>query len=170
MSLVNYRAENHPQQVGARGAQDAVDDRGTAPEHFAAFDAEFGPFTLDVAAAFHNRKCEDYYSLEEDGLRLPWHGVVWCNPPYSGLGAWVEKAWAEWNARRVRRIVMLLPANRTEQTWWQRHVEPYRDQPDSPLTVRFLSGRMRFIRPTAVIGPKGDRPPFGCCLLVWGAS
>jgi hypothetical protein len=26
---------------------------------------------------------------------------------------------------------------------------------------------MRFIRPSAVIGPKGDRPPFGCCLLIW---
>lgn len=64
---------------------------------------------------------------------------------------------------------MLLPANRVEQKWWQEHVEPVRDRPGSPLTVEFLAGRMRFIRPTAVIGPKGDRPPFGCALLIWAS-
>jgi hypothetical protein len=90
---------------------------------------------------------------------------VWCNPPYSNLGDWVSKAWAEWPSSRG--IVMLLPANRVEQKWWQEHVEPRRDRPDSPLKVEFLPGRMRFIRPNAVIGPKGDRPPFGCALLIW---
>lgn len=64
-------------------------------------------------------------------------------------------------------IVMLLPANRVEQKWWQEHVEPYRDRPDGRLRVRFLPGRMRFERPGAVVGPKGDRPPFGCCLLIF---
>jgi hypothetical protein len=29
---------------------------------------------------------------------------------------------------------------------------------------------MRFDRPGAVIGPKGDRPPFGCCLLIWSSE
>jgi hypothetical protein len=64
-------------------------------------------------------------------------------------------------------IVMLLPANRVEQAWWQDLVEPYRDRPDSPLRVEFLRGRMRFDRPNWTPGPKGDRPPFGCCLLIW---
>jgi hypothetical protein len=49
-----------------------------------------------VAAAPHNAKCPAYYDREQDGLEQPWHGVVWCNPPYSGLDAWVEKAWREW--------------------------------------------------------------------------
>lgn len=169
MSLVGFPAENHPQQVGKRGARDDVDDRGTHPIHFAEFEAEFGPFTLDVAAAEHNAKCPAYYDRERDGLTQPWTGVVWCNPPYSDLGTWLEKAWHEWRTDRpsLRRIVMLLPANRVEQKWWQEHVEPYRDRPGGPLRVRFLPGRMRFIRPDAVIGPKGDRPPFGCCLLIW---
>jgi hypothetical protein len=68
---------------------------------------------------------------------------------------------------RPERIVMLLPANRVEQGWWQDEVEPYRDKPDSPLRVEFLRGRMRFDRPGWTPGPKGDRPPFGCCLLIW---
>jgi hypothetical protein len=64
---------------------------------------------------------------------------------------------------------MLLPANRVEQGWWQDHVEPFRDRPGSPLRVEFLRGRMRFDRPGWQPGPKGDRPPFGCALLIWGA-
>lgn len=65
---------------------------------------------------------------------------------------------------------MLLPANRTEQQWWQLLVEPYRDRPGSPLTVRFLPGRMRFLKPgQTAVGPN-QRPPFGCVLLVWDAG
>ncbi|MGN6609970.1 MAG: DNA N-6-adenine-methyltransferase [Jatrophihabitans sp.] len=91
--------------------------------------------------------------------------TVWCNPPYSDIEPWVAKAWDEHPA--TGGIVMLLPANRTEQGWWQRLVEPFRDQPGSPLTVTFLRGRMRFLRPgQSAIGPN-ERPPFGCCLLVW---
>lgn len=166
MSLVGYRAENHPQQTGKRGPLDEVDDRGTHPIHFAEFDAEFGPFTLDVAAAPHNAKCDRYFTRLENGLAQSWAGErVWCNPPYSDLAAWLEKAWAELGG--TLGIVMLLPANRVEQKWWQEHVEPHRDKPDGRLQVRFLPGRMRFERPGAVIGPKGDRPPFGCCLLIF---
>ena len=52
---------------------------------------------------------------------------------------------------------------------WQDDVEPYRDRgPLSSLGVRFLPGRIRFGHPeTWQTPPKGDRPPFGLCLLVW---
>lgn len=169
MSLVGFKATNHRQQVGKRGRDELTDDRGTDPQWFEAISQRFGGFTLDVAAASHNTKCERYYTREDDGLSKPWVGRIWCNPPYSDCGAWVKKAWDEWThpMGRPDLIVMLLPANRVEQAWWQTHVEPYRDRPDSPLRVEFLPGRMRFNRPGAVIGPKGDRPPFGCCLLIW---
>lgn len=167
MTLARFRAQNHPQQTGARGALDEVDDRGTEPEFVRGLEERFGkPFTLDVAAAAHNAKAHRYFTRADDGLSQSWAGeFVWCNPPYSNLGAWLAKAWSEWPL--TRGIVMLLPANRVEQKWWQEHVEPRRDRPGSPLRVEFLPGRMRFIRPNAVIGPKGDRPPFGCALLVW---
>lgn len=163
MSLVKFRAQNHPQQVDVNGALPQVDDRGTAPEFFAALDARFG-FTIDVAAASHNAKCERYFGIEEDGLAQPWAGErVWCNPPYSDIGAWVKKAWKE---RDAEVIVMLLPANRTEQKWWQLYVEPRRDK-GGRLRVEFLRGRLRFVMPgEESIGPN-QRPPFGCCLLIW---
>lgn len=194
MSLVGFKAKNHPQQVGSNGADDATDDRGTKAEFMAEMEARFGTFDLDVAAAPHNAKAPKFYTLEDDGLAQPWTGNVWCNPPYSDLAAWVAKAWSEWGEQWVRneehrrasnnrdlgyptpdstfpdRIVMLVPSNRPEQKWWQEYIEPFRDRPDSALRVEFLRGRMRFDRPNAVIGPKGDRPPFGCCLLIWEAT
>lgn len=166
--IVGFRAKNHPQQVRARGAQAAADDRGTDPAFVAQLEQRLGgPFTLDVAASPHNAKAPDYYTVDLDGLAWPWPGRVWCNPPYSECGAWMAKAWAEWLAGTPELIAMLLPANRAEQAWWQETIEPYRDRPGSSLRVEFLRGRMRFHRPNAVIGPKGDRPPFGCALLLW---
>jgi phage N-6-adenine-methyltransferase len=124
-----------------------------------------------VAAAPHNAKAPTFYTREDDGLTKSWWpGRVWCNPPYSDCGAWVQKAWREWAEHHVDLIVMLLPANRVEQAWWQDYVEPYRDRPGSPLRVEFLRGRMRFDRPGWTPGPKGDRPPFGCALLIWGGA
>jgi phage N-6-adenine-methyltransferase len=175
MSLAGFKASNHPQQTGKRGADDAVDDRGTDQAFFDSLSERFGGFTLDVAAAPHNTKTPGFYTRENDGLTRKWFGAVWCNPPYSDCGAWVRKAWEEWERRGVEAlapdlIVMLLPANRVEQGWWQDHVEPFRDRPDSPLRVEFLRGRMRFDRPGWTKPAKGDRPPFGCCLLIWEAS
>lgn len=165
MSLVGFKSSNHPQQTGTRGARDDVDDRGTRWDEFKPISERFGGFTLDVAAAPHNAKCDKFYTIEDDGLSRPWAGRVWCNPPYSDLNAWVQKAWREWNGGDCENIVMLVPANRTEQLWWQRGVESARR--DGLLKVEFLPGRMRFDRPNTVIGPKGDRPPFGCALLIW---
>lgn len=164
MSLTGFRASNHPQQVAANGVDDDVDDRATHPMDFGPLNDRFG-FTIDVAAAPHNAKCERFYTREQDGLTQDWGGeVVWCNPPFSDLAPWVRKAWA---AHVDATIVMLMPANRTEQQFWQLMVEPYRDRPGSPLTTTFLPGRMRFLKPgQTAIGPN-QRPPFGCVLLVW---
>jgi phage N-6-adenine-methyltransferase len=170
VSLVRFQAKNHRQQVAARGgANDAVDDRATTPADFARFDDWLGPFTLDVAASARNAKCSRYFTVADDGRGQSWASErVWCNPPYSRIGPWIDKAWREYES--TDGIAMLLPANRTEQGWWQQMVEPYRDRVGSALRVLFLPGRMRFIAPGAHgIGPN-ERPPFGCCLLTWNLA
>ncbi len=164
MSLVGFKAQNHPQQV----ARDDVDDRAIRVEDFAPLHERFR-FTIDAAASPTNARLERYWTREDDALTKSWEGErVWCNPPYSNIEPWLIKATDEYIHTPL--TVMLLPANRTEQGWWQRYVEPYRDQRNYELRVEFLPGRMRFDRPNAVIGPKGDRPPFGCCLLIWGSA
>lgn len=161
MSLVGHKAKNHPQQVRRDAARDDVDDRRTRDDLWLPLQAEFR-FTLDAAATAENSKLPRFC---KDGLVESWAGErVWCNPPYSNVRPWVEKAMAEVLAPV---IVMLLPANRTEQGWWQDLVEPIRDKPGSRLTTRFLRGRLRFDRPGWTKPAKGDRPPFGCVLLVW---
>lgn len=146
MSLVGFKARNHQQQLVTRGPRPAVDDRATDPLVFAELDARFR-FTVDAAASPQNAKLSRYWTIDDDGLE-----------------PWLEKAWAS----RAALVVLLLPANRTEQGWWQRHIEPYRDRGGVyRLTVEFLPGRMRFIAPGAErIGPN-ERPPFGCCLAIF---
>jgi phage N-6-adenine-methyltransferase len=164
MTLSLFKARNHPQQVARRGANPAVDDRGTDPALFAQWHRRFG-FTLDACANSHNAKLERYFTPEQDGLTQSWAGErVWCNPPYSSIEPWAVKAWRE----DAPLVVMLVPANRTEQGWWQRQVEPWRDR--RGLRCEFLAGRLRFVAPGAErIGPN-ERPPFGCALLIWGQS
>lgn len=166
MTLTGFKARNHPQQQ----AKDHVDDMGTPWEVFNQWQQRFH-FTIDVAAAPHNAKLPRYHSIADDGLAQSWTGErVWCNPPYSNIRPWIEKAWDEWDHTGLPMgcIVMLLPANRTEQGWWQDLVEHVLHQRRADFRAEFLRGRMRFDRPTAVIGPKGDRPPFGNVLLIWG--
>lgn len=167
MALVGFNAMNHPQQIARRGARPEVDDRATSPEVFEPLHDRFG-FSIDVAALPHNAKLPRYFSPEDDGLAQPWVAErVWCNPPYSSIEPWLVKAWYEWSQPGgVELIVMLLPANRTEQGWWQRHVEPFRR--DRVLRVEFLPGRIRFIAHDATEVRPNERPPFGCCPLIWG--
>lgn len=170
MSVVGYKARNHTQQVAARGPRSAVDDRATTWEDFNPLHRRFR-FTVDAAALPHNAKLERYWTPAENGLMQPWAGErVWCNPPYShpNLGRWIDKAWKE--AAAAELIVMLVPANRTEQAWWQRHVEPLRDRAGSALHAEFLPGRMRFVAHDAHRVKANERPPFGCCLLIWEAG
>lgn len=142
-----------------------IDDRAIHPQDFAPLHEQHR-FTVDAAAAHHNARLPRYWTIADNGLEQPWAGErVWCNPPFSDLAPWVAKAWTEHRAADL--IVMLVPANRTEQRWRQYMIEPYRDRPGSPLTTDFRAGRWRFLRPGQTsIGP-GERPPMGICILTW---
>src|SRR5690606_4173877 len=125
-------------------------------------------FDLDAAANDDNAVAPRWYTREDDGLLQPWFGRVWCNPPYSDIRPWVDKAFHEHVHSSVLTVAMLLPANRTEQSWWQDLIEGPRRF--GSIRVFFLRGRRRFERPGWSKPAKGDRPPFGLCLVVWGAA
>lgn len=129
MSLIGFRAQNHTQQVSARGAVNNVDDRETDDRIWETFHERFN-FTVDAAADHHNAKLPRYFTRQTDGLAQSWTGErVWCNPPYSDIEPWIRKSWHAIEDERAELVVMLLPANRTEQKWWQDLVEPRRDRP-----------------------------------------
>jgi phage N-6-adenine-methyltransferase len=166
--------------------QEDKDVRETPQDLLIELDAEFS-FTLDAASTHQNAVCDLHYTelglfngetmlSALDGLTGPWDGEnVWCNPPYSEIEAWVAKAWQEWDRPvedgRPGCIVMLLPANRTEQPWWAAMVEPRRDG-RGPLRTRFIEGRRHFTvnGGQPIINKKTGKkssPDFGLVLLVW---
>ena len=83
---------------GARlfGIDDALDsDAWYTPPWI--FDGLGVTFDLDVASPSDPLPwlpARERYTVADDGLNLPWFGLVWCNPPYSAPTAWCRK-WAE---------------------------------------------------------------------------
>lgn len=67
-----------------------TDDWLTPPELVSAF----GDFDLDPCASVRQSSplaTNCFHLPDQNGLLLPWHGRVWCNPPYSSLPAWASK-------------------------------------------------------------------------------
>lgn len=93
-----------------------------------------GEFDLDPCASNENHKAPDFYTKEDNGLRQPWHGRVWCNPPYSqpALYQFCQKM-AEHNNG------ILLIFARTGNKVWQEIIFP------KATAVLFLRKRIQFI-------------------------
>lgn len=108
-----------------------------------------------------------FWNKATNGLEQSWRDErVWCNPPFDDLETWVKKAWVAWLGG-ASLVVMLIPANRTEQPFWQQHIEPRRDRLGSPLHTRFLATRTVFGFPGNPDGVGQGSPQFGCVLLIW---
>jgi hypothetical protein len=57
------------------------------------FDALGIEFDLDPCHPPYptNVPCKKYFTIEDDGLKQSWGGIVWMNPPYSAPKLFVEK-------------------------------------------------------------------------------
>lgn len=134
-------------------AKTANSDEWTTPDKFFdQLDAEFG-FTIDVAATKENAKVGRYFTQEEDGLKQNWGGHrVWCNPPYSGIVDWVNKAHDE---AKDALIVMLLPV-RTDTDWFHSLL-------NAGVEIRWLRKRVKFEFEGKVAGS----PRFASLLAIW---
>jgi hypothetical protein len=99
-----------------------TDDWFTPPHVIARVVAVLGSIDLDpcsddartVPAAVH-------YDRRIDGLAGPWHGKVFCNPPYgrgSVIPRWLEKFAGERDCGRMHEGILLVPA-RTETEWFR---------------------------------------------------
>lgn len=87
----------------------ANDTWATPPWLFNYATTRFGAFDLDVCALPETAKCQKFFTPEDDGLQQPWLKNNWCNPPYSKITPWVEKAASE--ASFNHNTVLLLPAD-----------------------------------------------------------
>lgn len=131
----------------------ATDMWATPQDFFDKLDQEFR-FDLDACATADNAKCEKFWRPEDDGLKQPWEGVVWCNPPYGrDIGKWVAKAVR--SALEGATVVMLLPA-RTDTRWFHRWI--YRR-----AEIRFIPGRLKF-------GSGRSSAPFPSMVCIFGGG
>jgi hypothetical protein len=63
-------------------------------------------------------EADRYYTEQENGLTLPWHGRVFCNPPYKTVGTWTHKYIEEYTLGYMQEGIYLVAAS-TETHWYQ---------------------------------------------------
>lgn len=82
-------------------------------------------------------------------LKVGGGNIVWCNPPYSNVKAWIRKCYYE--GHKPNTTVVALVFSRTDTRWWQNYVQ-------HRCEVRFVKGRIKF-------GGKANAPfPSAICI------
>ena len=85
------------------------DEWGTPTSFFNKLNKRFD-FTLDPCSTPNNKKCDKFYTIEDDGLSKSWKNErVFVNPPYGNIAAWVEKAYLE--SCKGAFVALLIPNN-----------------------------------------------------------
>ena len=127
------------------------DEWATPQSFYEQLDAEFN-FNLDVAASDENHKCDRYFTQEDNGLTQNWGGCrVFCNPPYSQIDKWVEKAFYE--SKTEGTIVVMLIPSRTDTRNFHNYIA-HRTE------IRFVKGRLKF-------GDGKNSAPFPSMLVIF---
>lgn len=140
---------------------DGDDEWATPPSMWRPLARAVGGFDTDPASGAESTPiAPTRYTEADDGLSKPWHGNVWCNPPYSDPGPWLQKAISEVEAGNADTVLVLLPNNRLHTNYLQ-------DALDHPASAGFVlcRGKQTFVK-------EGDSAPspatFGTVLLLFG--
>jgi hypothetical protein len=126
------------------------DDYYTPAHIFEALAIEFDLDVASTAGGIPWIPAKRYYTILDDGLKLPWEGTVWMNPPYSAPRPWIEKFIAHGDG------ICLVPtskANWFKQAW---------DQADGVLcmepSLKFVRGnsfaQIQYLTIMFAMGPK----------------
>lgn len=130
----------------------------TPPEIFAALGLTFDldPCQPEEGRAFLSVPCRRFLTAADDGLKHPWQGLVWMNPPFGGRNGqvpWLQKFIAHGNG-------IALVAARTSAGW-------FHDLATQADTMLFPKGKTKFVRPD---GTRGESPGTGIVLLGMGST
>lgn len=139
---------------GHQSASMLKDEWLTPPEILRAL----GEFDLDPCAPVKRPwpTAAEHYTIEDNGLAQPWHGRVWCNPPY-GLEA---ARWLDRLAQHGNGIALIFA--RTETRMFFDHVWRRAD------AVLFIEGRLHFHHVDGSRAAANAGAP--SCLVAYGSA
>ena len=111
-------------------------------------------FDIDVCATEENKKCNKYFSVDDDGLSKQWSGICWMNPPYGReIKQWVRNAYQETIVQEnADKVVCLVPV-RSDTKWWHEFIMNAKE-------IRFLNKRLSF-------EGSNNKAPFAACIVVF---
>lgn len=153
MASVSSRRE-FTGESGLRLAVDVDPDTWLTPRFIL---SELGPFDLDPCAAIANPTWVslNFLTKNDDGLRSPWRGRVFMNPPFSNTGPWLLRHADHRNG------ISLVPASVESGIWkacvWRR-----------ATAILLLHGRTRFCNPDG--SSTTGRPLRPIALIAWSAA
>ena len=116
-----------------------IRDLWRTPQFVFDFYNERFKFNCDVACSDENRLVNEHWlTVDDDALchTTNWGSVNWCNPPYSDITPWIQKAIEQ--MKQGKRTVMLLPAD-TSVKWFKLAF-------DNCSECHLISGRLSFLR------------------------
>ena len=124
----------------------------TPQEFYDKLNDEFN-FTLDPCATEDNAKCDNFFTVDDDGLKQDWSGnVVFCNPPYGrAIKEWVKKSYEE-SLKYNTTVVMLIPS-RTDTIYFHEFIY-------GKAEIRFIKGRLKF-------GDAKNSAPFPSIVVIY---
>lgn len=120
---------------------------------------------LDPASCIEaNRivRATKFYTAAQDGLKQPWGGRIFLNPPYgksngkSNQGIWSQRLIAEFRSGAVEQAILLCNAQ-TAEKWFQ---------PLWAFPICFTDHRVRFVSP---VGGKKS-PTHGSVFVYFGSE
>ena len=124
----------------------------TPQEFYDKLNDEFN-FTLDPCATEDNKKCDNFFTVDDDGLKQDWSGnIVFCNPPYGrAIKDWVKKSYEE-SLKTNTTVVMLIPS-RTDTIYFHEFIY-------GKAEIRFIKGRLKF-------GDAKNSAPFPSIVVIY---
>lgn len=117
-----------------------------------------GEFDLDPCSPINRPwpTANKHYTIEDNGLLMPWDGRVWCNPPYDTK---VSSAFLNKCALHDNAIVLIFA--RTETNNFFEHIWNKAD------SVLFIKGRLKFY---TVDGKQGGTAGAPSVLVAYGKN
>lgn len=118
-----------------------------------------GGIDLDPASSDYAQEkvqADRYYTIEDNGLELPWEGRIWLNPPYKAV---LVKAFVDKLLESPIDQAILLTNNATDTGWWH-------EAAGAATAICFHRGRIQFYRD----GEEGKAPTHGQTIMYFGTE